>query len=124
MVDKEQKKTGNPISNFSKQFTNFFRKLFRLEKKLIRRGSSWQDIRLDINAEANRYLEMRHVQEDEIKQVIFHAETTGEKLYQPGANRFLGKLKIGKVTFYADYSYGDDSFIVKYGYAHRSEIIG
>jgi hypothetical protein len=123
MVDKKkQKRSGNPILKFINHLIRSIPGLFQPKKKLI--GASWQDVKLEISAEVNRYLEMRHVLEDEIKQVIYHGETTGEKLYQPEANRYLAKLKIGKVTFYADYSYGDEKFIVQYGYAHRSEIMG
>jgi hypothetical protein len=123
MTDKENKKSRS-IPGLIKQLSAFFSKLFYHKKSLIPRGAGWQDVKLDINPEVQRYLEMRHVQENELKQVIFRAETTGDKLYQPDANRYLGKLKIGKATFYADYSYGDEKFIVKYGYAHRSDVVG
>jgi hypothetical protein len=122
MTDKEiQKQKSNPVLKLFNPLKSFFKRLFPA-KQLT--GKSWQEIKLEISPEVNRYLEMRHVLEDEVKQVIFHAETTGEKLYQPDANRYLGKLQIGKATFYADYSYGEGKFIVRYGYAHRSEIIG
>jgi hypothetical protein len=83
MTEKEIKKSNNSVPGLVKQFTRFFSKIFHFQKSLIPRASSWQDVKLDISPEVNRYLEMRHVQEDELKQVIFHAETTGEKLYQP-----------------------------------------
>ena len=111
------KKNINPISRLAAR-------VLRLVQSLIKPGMSWADVKLEISAEVNRYLEMRHVQADEVKQVIFHAETTGEKLYQPGTKRFLGKLKIGRATFYADYSPGEASFTLNSAYAHRSEIIG
>jgi len=123
MTDKETNKpVRNSLLELLNNFLGFFRGLFGPKNKLI--GTSWRHVKLEISTEVNRYLEMRHVLEDEVKQVIYHAENTGEKLYKPDINRFLGKLKIGKVTFYADYSYGDGKFILKYGYAHRSEIIG
>jgi hypothetical protein len=123
MTEKEIKKQNSPPRfNLLSTVKNFFRRLSKPAKKLV--GQSWQEIQLEISPEVNKYLEMRHVLEDEVKQVIFHAETTGEKLYQPEANRYLGKLKIGKATFYAEYSCGEEKFIVRYGYAHRSEIAG
>jgi hypothetical protein len=124
MPEKITKKPDNPVSGFVKRCIAFCGKLFQPEKSMIRPGSAWQDVPLDITDEVNMYLEMRHVQPDELKQVIFHAETTGDKLYQPEANRFLGKLKIGNTMFYADYGYGEAEFIVKMGYTHRSEIVG
>ncbi len=124
MADKEIKKKSNPISKFTARVLQLIQKLFQRQKSLIRPGSSWQDVNLDINTEVKKYLEMRHVQEDEIKQVIYNGETTGEKLYQPKANKYLAKLKIGRATFYVDYSLGEDKFIIKSAYAHRSEITG
>lgn len=104
---------------------NFWKNLLRIfqpKEKPI--GKSWHKIKLDIRPEVNRYLEMRHVLEDEVKQVIFQAETTGEKLYQPDSGKFLAKLRIGKATFYVEYSQGTGKFIVESAYAHKSEIIG
>ena len=126
MDDKDIKKQSSNlvsgVGNYLKIIIKRLQGLFQPKKKLF--AASWQDVKLEISPDVNRYLEMRHVLEDEVKQVIYHAETTGEKLYQPDSNRFLGKLKIGKVTYYADYAYGRGSYIVKYGYAHRSEIVG
>jgi hypothetical protein len=85
---------------------------------------SWEEIKLEISPHVKRHLEMRHISEDEVKQVIHHAETSGEKLYQPDSGRYLGKLKIGKATFYVEYSPGEGNFIVETAYAHKSEIVG
>jgi glutamate synthase (NADPH/NADH) small chain len=117
-------KKSNPFFKLAAPVLRLIQNLFKRKKSLIKAGTSWADVKLEINAEVNRYLEMRHVQADEVKQVIYHAETTGEKLYQPGANKYLGKLKIGRATFYVDYELGESSFIVRSAYAHRSEIIG
>ena len=87
-------------------------------------AGTWQDIKVVISPEVNRYLEMRHVSEDEVKQVIYHAETTKEKIFQPDSGKFLAKLRIGKATFYVEYYQGTDSFTVQSAYAHKSEIVG
>jgi hypothetical protein len=115
---------NNPISNLAARVVGLCKNLFGRKKSLIKTCITWADVKLEISSEVNRYLEMRHVQADEVKQVIFHAETTGEKLYQPGANKYLGKLRIGRATFYVDYGLGKVSFTVNSAYAHRSEIIG
>jgi hypothetical protein len=112
------------VKNPLPSFFSFFKKLFKLEKSPIQDCAAWQDVPLEITEEVNKVIEMRHVLADEIKQVIFHAETTGEKLYQAGGNRYLGKLRIGKATFYAEYAYGKGNFSVKSVYYHRSEIAG
>jgi hypothetical protein len=124
MADKEIKKSGKTAPGPFKRFVAFCTGIFRRPKTLIQLCPSWQDVQLDISEEVGKYLEMRHVLEDEIKQVIFYAETSGDKLYQPDGNKYLGKLQIGKVTFYADYSYGTEKFIVNLAYTHRSQIAG
>ena len=87
---------------------------------------SWEELKLEIAADVRRRLEMRHILEDDIKQVIFQAEATGEKLYQVESNKLLAKLRIGKATFYVEYSLGAaaGSFIIESAYTHRSEIVG
>jgi hypothetical protein len=85
---------------------------------------SWEEIKLNLSDEIKAMLDERHVLEDEVKQVIFHAEETGEKLFQPGTNIFLSKLKIGEATFYAEYSVEDGSYSVRTAYVHKIDIAG
>jgi glutamate synthase (NADPH/NADH) small chain len=85
---------------------------------------SWEEVKLQVSDEVRQKLEDRHILEDEVKQVIHHAEIEGDKLYQPDANRYLAKLRIGNATFYAEYSIEPDSYIVRSAYAHKSEIVG
>ena len=85
---------------------------------------SYNDIKLQISDEIKKVLEERHILEDEIKQVIYHAETEGDKLYLPDSNTFLSKLKIGNATFYVKYTAEEGSYPVQSAYAHKSEILG
>lgn len=82
---------------------------------------TWEEIKLQVSNEVKQLLEERHILGDEVKQVIHHAETGGEKLYLPDKNRYLAKLKIGKATFYVEYSVEDGSYIVRSAYAHKAE---
>jgi len=84
----------------------------------------WEDIKLQLSDEVKQLLEERHILEDEVKQVIDHAETAGEKLYQPDESRYLAKLLIGKATFYVEYSVEDGSYKVHTAYAHKAKIAG
>ncbi len=85
---------------------------------------SWADIKLQISDDVKLLLDGRHILEDEVKQVIHHAETEGTKLYQEDANRYLAKLMIGQATFYVDYSIEGDEHVVRSAYAHKSEVKG
>jgi hypothetical protein len=85
---------------------------------------SWEEIQLQVNDEVRKLLEERHILEDDIKQVIYNAESKGEKFYKPDENLFLAQLKIGKATFYVEYSVEQESYVVRSAYAHKSEISG
>lgn len=82
-------------------------------------------MQLKISEQVKQVMTDRHIYEEDIKAVIEAAEVSGEKLYQPGTNKFLAKRKLGNATFYAVYSpTGDDGFEVHSAYSHRSELEG
>jgi hypothetical protein len=85
---------------------------------------TWEETKLILSDEVKKTLDARHVLENEVKKVIFHAEDTGEKLYRPGTDIFLAKLKIGAATFYAEYSAETDGYSVRSAYVHKAEIQG
>jgi glutamate synthase (NADPH/NADH) small chain len=83
---------------------------------------SWEEIKLQVGDEVKKRLEERHISEDEIKQVIDFAETKGEKLYQPEANRYLAKNRLGEVTIYVEYSTDENGYTIHTAYSHRSKV--
>ena len=85
---------------------------------------SYNEIKLQISDEINKLLEERHILEDEIKKVIYHAEGEGDKLYLPETNIYLSKLRIGNATFYVKYSVEKETYAVQSAYAHKSEMLG
>jgi hypothetical protein len=85
---------------------------------------AYDDIKLQISDEIKKLLEERHILEDEIKQVIYHAEADGDKLYESETNTYLSKLRIGNATFYVKYSVEKESYPIQSAYVHKSEILG
>jgi glutamate synthase (NADPH/NADH) small chain len=85
---------------------------------------SYNEIKPHITDEVKKLLEERHILEDEIRQVIDYAETEGDKLYQPDADVYLAKLRIGNATFYTKYSIDGETYLVQSAYAHKSELLG
>ncbi len=85
---------------------------------------TWEEIKLQVSSEVKQLLEERHILEDEVRQVIHHAETGDDKLYLPDENRYLAKLRIGKATFYVEYAIEQGSYIVGSAYAHKAEMKG
>lgn len=68
-------------------------------------------------------MEERHILDEDVKQVIYNAEVTGEKLYQREGDRYLAKMRLANATFYVEYSVASDGYVVHTAYSHRSEII-
>ncbi|MBP1730641.1 MAG: hypothetical protein H6Q55_1070 [Deltaproteobacteria bacterium] len=68
-------------------------------------------------------LDQRHILDADVEAVISNAESTGEKLYDPGSGRFLAKLTTENATFYVEYSASGDDFVVHTAYFHRSQFM-
>lgn len=85
---------------------------------------SWEDIKLQVSDEVKQLLGERSILENEVKRVIHHAETEGDKLYHPEENKYLAKLRLGLAAFYVEYSIEEDGYVVRTAYAHRCRIAG
>jgi hypothetical protein len=83
---------------------------------------SWEEIKLQISDQVKTLMTDRGITDDDVKQVIHQAESTGEKLYQPGANKYLAKARLGEATIYVEYSVGENNYTIHTAYAHRSKI--
>jgi hypothetical protein len=81
-------------------------------------------IKIEKSADIEKLLEERHILDEDLIQVIQHAEKTGEKLYQPDSNGFLSKLRIKNVYFYVEYSVIEGGYRVYTAYSHRFSIEG
>ncbi len=76
-------------------------------------------VKLEISDTIRSYMEVRHILEDDVRRVIDHAERTGRKLYQTESDRFLSKLRVKDVYFYAEYSPCAGGYNVHGAYTHR-----
>ena len=84
---------------------------------------SWEKRQIRMSDEVRNLMVERAISDDYIKQVIHHAETTGDKLYQPESNRYLAKYRIGEVTVYVEYSESEnDGYSVHTAYWHRAKV--
>ena len=76
-------------------------------------------LKLDIPDDVKSLMDDRHVLEEDVRRIIEHAEKTGLKLYQPGTDRFLSKLRIYQAMFYVEYSPVKDAYRIHTAYTHR-----
>jgi hypothetical protein len=82
-------------------------------------GSEADQIKFEETDGVRNLLEDRHITDEDLKPVIQHAEKTGEKLYQPDSDRFLTKLHVKNVYFYAEYSIIEGGYRIHTAYSHR-----
>ena len=84
---------------------------------------SWEEIDFQISEQVQELMVDRAVPDDYIRQVIHYGETTGDKLYQPEANRYLAKSKLGEVIVYVEYSADENAYTIHTAYWHKCEIL-
>ena len=80
--------------------------------------------KLDIKETVKSLMEDRHILQDDLVKEIQYAEKTGEKLYQKDCDRFLAKLKLSTVYYYAEYSPVEGGFEIHNTYSHRFTLEG
>jgi hypothetical protein len=78
-----------------------------------------QALKIEKTDAVQTLMDSRHITDDDVKRVIDHAEKTGKKLYQPGNDRFLSKLRVQKTYFYVEYSSAESGYCIHTVYAHR-----
>lgn len=74
---------------------------------------------LEIPQEVRRIMVDRRILKDDLIQVISHAEETGVKLYQQDSDRYMAKLHMNDVYFYAEYSPIEGGYQIHNTYSHR-----
>jgi len=87
-------------------------------------GNESSEITLLVDSNTKGVLKARGITEEDIKKVIAHAEKVGEKLYQPGSNRFLAKMLMDQATIYVDYTAEKGAFKVNSSYKHKAVVKG
>jgi hypothetical protein len=79
-------------------------------------------LKLNIPDKVKTLLDERHVLEDDIRRVVQHAESTGLKLYQPGTQFFLSKMRIYEAMFYVEYVAEKGAYKIETAYTHRFKL--
>lgn len=63
----------------------------------------FKTVELKMSAEVSANMEERGVREEDVREVLEYAESTGRKLYTEGENRFLARKRIGNYSAYVEY---------------------
>jgi hypothetical protein len=78
-----------------------------------------QALKLEKSPEVQDLLTARQILDEDLKRVIEYAERTGDKLYRPGTNFFLSKLRVKEAYFYVEYEPVGPAYRVYTAYSHR-----
>ncbi|MGE5496394.1 MAG: hypothetical protein ACM3S4_13945 [Burkholderiales bacterium] len=80
------------------------------------------NFKLNVPDSVKKILDERMLDIDDIKQVVMHAENTGEKIMNTETRRFISHLAIGNVTCWAEYSVSGGEYTLHNAYFHRVSI--
>ena len=86
-------------------------------------GGGWEALNLIKSDAVNAVLENRGILDDDIKMVIYNAETSNEKMYKPETGESLAKMLIGETLFHVQYTPRDEqNFEILTAYWFKSTI--
>jgi hypothetical protein len=123
---------GDPAArgwiSWSERRTNRGRVREAILRELGEKGETkvadYEKIALRMTDEVRKRIDERRILEDDIRRVIDHGEKSGKRLRNSETGAYLACLQPENVTFWVDYTPGDDGFTVHNAYCHRMKIVG
>jgi Fe-S oxidoreductase len=88
------------------------------------RPEEYEKLKLIMSPDVLKRIDERRILEEDIRAVIFHAETSGKKMQSRENGNYLAYLQPENVTFWVEYSPHEDGFMVLNAYCHRMKIVG
>lgn len=79
-------------------------------------------IELVVTAEVLADLERKLILLDDIRQVIRHAEDTGERLLDSGSGHYVACHRPVRITYWVEYTVDGNRYLVHRAYSHRMEV--
>ena len=131
MSKKERKKNGTPLPK--EGLGRISRRQFAIGSMAVigsapgalsTTAADEPPFKLEISKSVRQIMVDRHILPSDLTQVIEYAEKTGDKLYQQDSDRFLAKLKMNTVYFYAEYSPVEGGYQIHNTYSHRFTLEG
>ncbi|MDD3293186.1 MAG: heterodisulfide reductase-related iron-sulfur binding cluster [Geobacteraceae bacterium] len=83
-----------------------------------------EKLRLTLSPEVRKRIDERRILEEDIRKVIFQAESSGKRLQSKENGNYLAYLQPANVTFWVEYVPDGDGFAVLNAYCHRMKIVG
>ncbi|MBI5784421.1 MAG: 4Fe-4S dicluster domain-containing protein [Rhodocyclales bacterium] len=115
---------ARPDPGFSARQENRGRLKRQLQRDLWREemNEPVADIELEISPEVHADLERKLILQDDLRQVIRHAESTGEKLLDKRTGRFIACHRPVRVTYWVEYTVENGRHVVHCAYSHRMDL--
>jgi glutamate synthase (NADPH/NADH) small chain len=85
---------------------------------------AYQSIKLEISPEVAESLDRRRILVEDLQQVIQHAETSGDRLFNSSNGRYKAAYAPYTVTFWVEYAPSGEGFVIHNAYSHRMEVLG
>lgn len=103
----------------------------RLRRRLLQEvwGEAMEDqagyaaIRLFVSAEVRARLEERHILDEDLRRVLYHAEQTGARFFNRASGHWLASFRPTAVTYWVEYVPQDDGYLIVNAYSHRMQIV-
>jgi len=96
-------------------------KVFGEEGKLV---EQFEQILLSISSEVRERMEERRILVEDVQRVIYHAERTGERIYNKKTGHWVASFRPRTVTFWVEYTGTPQAYTLYNSYCHRMEIMG
>ena len=102
----------------------------RLKRRLLKElwsepmedPGSGSGLRLILSDEMRQTLEKRLILLEELQQVIEAAEKSGRRLVNKRSGHTLASQKLGRVTYWVEYTLQEDGCVIHNAYSHRMEL--
>lgn len=77
---------------------------------------------LQKSEEVTKLLESRNIRDEDLIEVIQHAEGKGEKFHHRESARYIAKKRLSEATYYVVYTIEEGRYVINSAYWHKSEI--
>lgn len=121
----EKDPAGRRVPGLSERRENRYRLKERLLRELWGRErpvEEYERIILCLSPKIQHLMEERRILAEDIKKVIDYGERSGKRFFNAELNHWLASFRPGHITYWVEYSCGEEGFIVHTIYSHRMEV--
>ncbi len=84
--------------------------------------TQFEHMNLLISEGTEALIKNRAISREDLRRIIFEAETTGAKFINPVSGRSLAFLRPDRVTYWVEYTRKGEAYEIYSAYSHRTEM--